>query len=76
MVEIQRSGALVYDTMNLSERTLHVFNNDSAILTGKITAEWTDHGQGFSGDFQVTRVWVKRGLEWKLAAQQATRIAE
>ncbi|HKF22104.1 MAG TPA: nuclear transport factor 2 family protein [Candidatus Angelobacter sp.] len=74
-VELQRSNALIYDTMNLSERTLHVFNNDTAIVTGKITTEWTYRGQNLSGEFQVTRVWVKRGLVWQLAAQHTTRIA-
>jgi len=74
MVELQRSSLLIYDTVNLSERTLHVFNGDTVIVTGKMTAEGTNHGQNFSGDFQVTRVWVKRGLVWQLAAQQATRI--
>jgi hypothetical protein len=74
-VELQRSNALIYDTMNLSERTLHVFNNDTVIVTGKMTAEWTYRGQNLSGEFQVTRVWVKRGLVWQLAAQQSTRIA-
>jgi hypothetical protein len=74
-VDLQRSNSLIYDTMNLSERTLHVFNADTAIVTGKMTAEWTYRGQSLSGDFQITRVWVKRGLVWKLAAQQATKIA-
>ncbi|HMF90483.1 MAG TPA: nuclear transport factor 2 family protein [Candidatus Angelobacter sp.] len=74
-IELQRSSALIYDTVNLSERTLHVFNGDTAIVTGKMTAAWTYRGQNVSGDFQITRVWVKHGLEWKLAAQQATRIA-
>jgi hypothetical protein len=74
-IELQRSSAMIYDTVNLSERTLHVFNGDTAIVTGKMTAEWTYQGQNLSGDFQVTRVWVKHGLEWKLAAQQTTRIA-
>jgi hypothetical protein len=74
IVELQRSSLLIYDTVNLSERTLHVFNADTVIVTGRMTAEWTNHGQNFSGDFQITRVWVKRGLVWQLAAQQATRI--
>ncbi len=73
-IELQRSNFLIYDTMNLSERTLHVFNGNTAIVTGRMTAEWTYHGQSLSGDFQVTRVWVKEGLLWKLAAQQTTKI--
>jgi hypothetical protein len=75
-VELQRSSSLIYDTMNLSERTLHLFNGDTVIVTGKMTTDGTYRGQSLSGDFQITRVWVKRGLEWKLAASQATRIAQ
>lgn len=74
-IALQRSSSLIYDTMNLSERTMHVFNGDTAIVTGRMTAEWTDRGQNLSGDFQITRVWVKRGLVWQLAAQQASRVA-
>jgi hypothetical protein len=73
-IELQRSSALVYDVLNLSERNVRVFNGDTVIITGKMTAEGTFHQQSFSGDFQITRVWVKQGLEWKLASAQATRI--
>jgi hypothetical protein len=75
-IDLQRSSSLIYDTMNLSERTLHLFNGDTVIVTGKMTTDGTYRGQSLSGDFQITRVWVKRGLEWKLAASQATRIAQ
>jgi Domain of unknown function (DUF4440) len=74
-IELQRSSALIYDVMNLSERNVHTFNGDTIIITGKLTAEGTFHQKSFSGDFQITRVWVKQGLEWKLASSQTTRIA-
>jgi hypothetical protein len=73
-IELQRSSALVYDVLNLSERNVRVFNGDTVIITGKMTAEGTFHQQSFSGDFQITRVWVKQALEWKLASSQATRV--
>jgi len=73
-IELQRSSALIYDVMNLSERNVHTFNGDTVIITGKMTAEGTLHQKSFSGDFQITRVWIKQGLEWKLATFQATRI--
>jgi len=74
-IELQRSSALIYDILNLSERSVHTFNGDTIIITGKVTAEGTFHQKSFSGDFQITRVWVKQGLEWKLASSQTTRIA-
>jgi hypothetical protein len=74
-IELQRSSALVYDVMNLSERSVHTFNGDTVIITGKMTAEGTFRQKSFSGDFQITRVWVKQGLEWKLASSQATKMS-
>jgi hypothetical protein len=44
-------------------------------LTGKLNAEGTYRGQSLSGDFQFTRVWIRSGLEWKLASSHSTRIA-
>jgi hypothetical protein len=43
------------------------------IVTGKVTVEGTYRGQSLSGDFQFTRVWVKNGLVWELAASQYTK---
>ena len=73
-IELQRSTDLVYDTWNLSDRAVHTFNGDTVIVTGKVTVEGTYRGQSLSGDFQFTRVWVKNGLVWELAASQYTKI--
>jgi hypothetical protein len=73
-IEFQRSTDLVYDTWNLSERAVHTFNGDTVIVTGKMTLDGTYRGQSLSGDFQFTRVWVKNGLVWELAASQLTKI--
>jgi hypothetical protein len=32
-------------------------------------------GKSISGNYRFTRVWIKEGLDWKLAAEQMTRIA-
>ncbi|HKF55130.1 MAG TPA: nuclear transport factor 2 family protein [Blastocatellia bacterium] len=72
-IELQRSSALVYDAMNLSDRNVHIFN-DTVIVTGKMTTEGTYRGQDLSGDFQFTRVWVRIGEDWKLVASQSTKI--
>jgi len=73
-IELQRSSALVYDAMNLSDRSVHVYN-DTVVVTGKVTTEGTYRGQDLSGEFQFTRVWVRFGEEWKLVASQTTKIA-
>ncbi len=75
VVAMHRSPDLVYDTMNLSDRSVHVFNGDTVVVTGKVTIEGSYAGQSLSGDYQFTRVWAKAGLEWQLAASQATKIA-
>ena len=74
-IELERSADLVYDTWNLSDRAVHIFNGNTVIVTGRVTVEGTSHGQSLSGDFQFTRVWVKNGVLWELAASQMTRIS-
>ena len=32
-------------------------------------------GKSVSGSFRFTRIWIKDGLDWKLAAEQMTSIA-
>jgi hypothetical protein len=75
-VAMRRSPELSYETMNLSDRAVRTFNGDTVIVTGKVTIEGKYRDQSLSGDYQFTRIWVKSGLDWKLAAAQATRIAQ
>src|SRR5258708_18832241 len=75
IIEIQRSGDLTYEILNLSDRTVHTFNGDTLIITGNLTAECAHRGQSLSGDYQFTRVWPKSSNDCKLAASQATKIA-
>lgn len=72
-LDMQKSKYLIYDTMNFSDRAVHTFNFDTVIVTGKVTMAGTNQGQNINGDFQFTRVWIRQGLEWKLASYQLTR---
>lgn len=74
VIAMQRSSDLIYDVWNLSDRTLHTYNGDTVIITGKLSADGTYGRQSLSGDFQFTRVWIRRGLEWQLASSQSTKI--
>lgn len=71
----QQSKYLIYETLDFGDRAVHTFNGDTVIVTGKMTVQGTDQGQSISGNYQFTRVWVKQGLEWKLASRQETKIA-
>lgn len=73
-VAMQQSKYLIYETLDFGDRTVHTFNGDTVIVTGKMTIQGTNQGQSISGNYQFTRVWVKQGLEWKLASRQETKI--
>lgn len=72
VVAMHKSPDLVIETVNLSDRNVQTFNGDTVIVTGKMTLVATYKDQNLSGDYQFTRVWVRQGLEWKLAAVQTS----
>ena len=75
VIKLYRNTQPEYDSWNLSEGTAQTFHGNTVILTGKLDLEGNVEGKSVSGSFRFTRVWVKDGLEWKLAAEQMTRIA-
>ena len=72
VVAMHKSPDLVMETVNLSDRNVQTFNGNTVIVTGKMTLVATYRDQNLSGDYQFTRVWVKQGLEWKLAVMQTS----
>lgn len=75
VIEFYRTTQPEYDTWNLSDGTARTYNGNTVILTGRIDLDGTVRGQHVSGGYRFTRVWIKQGLEWQLAASQITRIA-
>jgi hypothetical protein len=75
VIQFYRTTQPEYDSWNLSDGTARTYNGNTVILTGKIELEGTLRGQHISGAYRFTRVWIKQGLEWQLAASQSTRIA-
>lgn len=75
VIQFYRTTQPEYETWNLSEGNALTFNADTVILTGKVDLDGTVRGQHVSGSFRYLRVWIRQGLDWQLAAQQATRIA-
>ena len=74
VVAMHKSPDLVIETWNMSDRNVETFNGDTVVVTGKVTIVGTYRDHNLSGDYQFTRVWVKLGLEWKLAAMQISAV--
>jgi ketosteroid isomerase-like protein len=75
VLQLYRTVQPDYESWNLSEGTAQTFHGNTVILTGKIELQGTVDGKNVSGNFRFTRVWIKQGLDWQLAAEQMTRIA-
>lgn len=75
VIQFYRTAAPEYDSWNLSNGTARTYNGNTVILTARLDLEGTLHGQKLSGSFRVTRIWIKQGSDWELAASQYTRIA-
>lgn len=73
-IQSLRSAELAYDTMNLSEGSARIFNNDTVLLVQKEELAGGLHQKNFSGTFRCSRLWVKQNMVWQLAASQLTRI--
>jgi hypothetical protein len=74
VLQLYRTVQPDYESWNLSEGTAQTFHGNTVILTGKLEVQGTQEGKSLSGTFRFTRVWIKNGLDWQLAAQQMTRI--
>lgn len=74
VIKAFRTSDLAYDTMNLSEGSARIFNQDTVLLIQKEELAGGLHGKNFSGVFRCSRIWVKQAGEWLLAATQRTRI--
>jgi ketosteroid isomerase-like protein len=68
-----KSGALKYTGLDADDLRVRVYG-DTAIVTGHSSVKGTLNGEDISGDYRVTRVWVKQSGQWKLAAFQSTRV--
>ena len=74
VIEFYKTAQPEYDTWNLSEGTARTYNGNTVILTGKTEFAGTVGNKPVSGAYRLTRIWIKQGLDWQLAAQQASRI--
>jgi len=50
------------------------FYGDVAIVNGITSLKGESGGKSFTGDFQFTDTWIKRGGEWKIVSSHASRL--
>jgi ketosteroid isomerase-like protein len=70
--EAVKSGALKFESMSISNVKVRVFG-DTAVVTYDQTEKSTDHGKDSSGNTQWMDVFVKRGGQWKMVAEQGSK---
>ncbi len=74
-LQTEKGGQVKYTAIDSSEEQIYVYGN-TVVTEAKYSVKGTDgNGQSFDGDYRCTRVWVKEGGQWKIAAFQITKIA-
>src|SRR5712691_8584558 len=73
-IETFKSGAHKFEAYDVHERKIHTYG-DTAVANMEASAKGLINRQPFSGDYHVTRVWVKQKGNWKLVLYQVTPIA-
>ncbi len=74
-IEDLKSGKLNYTTIIIQESTVSVYNNQSAVVTGKGTFKglMPDKSE-FNVNLLYTETYVKSKKQWKLVSRQACKL--
>ena len=70
-----RSGDLKYESFNLDEVKVRVYN-DAAILIGRQVQKAAYRGNPIQGQFRITLVFVQLQGQWRLASLQLSTIGQ
>lgn len=70
-----KSGAIKFDSRELSDLNVRVYGN-TAVVTGRVTQKAMENGKDTSGEHRFTRVLVKEKGSWVSVAVQTTTIAK
>jgi len=67
------SGEWATTSLRVEDLNVHLYGN-IAVVTSRAIREGEYKGQGNTGQFRWIKVYVKRGEQWQVVAQQSTRI--
>jgi ketosteroid isomerase-like protein len=70
-----KSGAIKYDSRELSDLNVRVYGS-TAVVTGRVNQKAMENGKDTSGEHRFTRVLVKEKGSWVSVAVQTTTIAK
>ena len=69
-----KTSRLKYDSLIPSETKVHLYNPTTALVTAKVDAKGKLGDQDLAGKYRYSRLYVKRGGKWQVAALQSTSI--
>jgi uncharacterized protein DUF4440 len=70
-----KSGDLKFQSSKLDDMKVQVYG-DMAVVTYGSTDEGTYKGKNISGRYRWTDIFVNRGGQWKIVAEQGTRLGQ
>ena len=70
------TGDLKYESFNLDELKVRVYNSDTAVLTARQAQQATYRGNSILGQFRITLVFVQQHGQWRLASLQLSSIGQ
>jgi ketosteroid isomerase-like protein len=73
-LDAHRSGVFQFTTLDVSDRQIHLFSGDCAIVTLKAEIAGILNEQPFSDVYRFTRVWLQRNNRWQIAAGHGSQL--
>jgi len=71
-VDALRGGRLKFMRYETSETSIRVYNNDTAIVTGRLQRTRALGDKLITDDLRFTKVWVRRAGQWQVTAFHAS----
>jgi ketosteroid isomerase-like protein len=71
-----QAGDLKYESFNLDEVQVRVYNNDAAVLTGHQVQNGAYRGNSIQAQFRTTLVFVQHQGQWRLASLHLSTIGQ
>ncbi len=72
-LEIWKSGRMKFHSYKTSDIRIRVYG-DSAIVTGQLERRRTNNVNEFEDDWRFTKVYVRRGGKWRVAAWHGSHV--
>jgi uncharacterized protein (TIGR02246 family) len=69
-----RNARMKFDRYETSDVEVHAYG-ESAVVTGRLRRSRTNNGRTFEDDWRFTKMYVRRGGQWKVVAFHASDAA-